>query len=97
MKKNKIMFRVSVPVIIEKDGDGYHAFCPVFKGLHACGDTIKDAMVDARDAINLYVLSMMEHGEPIPCCTVLSRDVFYDVPKNRIRYITEDVQVPAFA
>lgn len=29
-------------IIVEPDGDGFHAYCPMLKGLHTAGDTEKE-------------------------------------------------------
>ncbi len=59
-----IEFRVEV--IVERDGDGYHAYCPALKGLHMGGDTEEEALANARDAVIVYLKSLIKHGDPIP-------------------------------
>ena len=39
-----VRLRLRVSVVVEADGDGYHAYCPAFKGLHAAGETEDDAI-----------------------------------------------------
>ena len=58
--------RLRVSVVIEPDGDGYHAYCPALKGLHAAGETEDEAVEGARVAAVEYLESMVAHGEPIP-------------------------------
>lgn len=58
--------RLRVSVVIEPDGDGYHAYCPALKGLHAAGETEDEAVEGARAAAVAYLESMVAHGEPIP-------------------------------
>lgn len=41
--------------VIEKDKDGYFAYCPELKGCYTCGDTYEEAMVNLEDAIRLHV------------------------------------------
>ncbi len=54
-------------VILEPEGDGgYHAYCPALKGCHSQGDSIDEAMANAREAIEAYLESLRAHGEPIP-------------------------------
>jgi predicted RNase H-like HicB family nuclease len=62
--KFSIEFRVSV--IIEPDGDGFHAYCPALKGLHVYGDTEGEAMRNAGNAASAYFESLIKHGDPIP-------------------------------
>lgn len=42
-------------VIIEKDDDGYFAYCPQLKGCHTQGDTLDEAMENIREAIELHL------------------------------------------
>ena len=53
-------------IVIEPDGDGFHAFCPALKGCHTCGDTQAEALEYVQDAIIGYVASLEKHGMPIP-------------------------------
>lgn len=63
---DKLVFKI--PVVIEKDTIGYHAFCPIFKGIHVDGDTEDMAFENAREAIDVYLMSLIKHNEPIPLC-----------------------------
>ncbi len=54
---------LGVDVVVEPDNPGYHAYAPAFKGLHVDGDTVEEALQNARDAIELYVQDMIECGE----------------------------------
>lgn len=58
--------RLTLTVIIEKDGDSYHAFCPAFKGLHVDGSTEKEALKNACLAVKVYLKSLATHGDPLP-------------------------------
>jgi predicted RNase H-like HicB family nuclease len=53
-------------VVIEPDEDMFHAYAPVLPGCHTFGATIDEALADIREAIELYVESLREDGEPIP-------------------------------
>lgn len=53
-------------VVIEKDKDGYFAFCPELQGCYTQGDTYEDALENIRDAIRLHVEDRIEEGEEIP-------------------------------
>ena len=54
-------------VILEPEADGgFHAYCPALKGCHSQGDSIEEAMANAREAIEAYLESLRAHGEPIP-------------------------------
>jgi predicted RNase H-like HicB family nuclease len=54
-----------VPIVVEVDGDGYHAYCPVLRGLHTCGATEDEALAAAVDAAVLYLESLIRHNDSI--------------------------------
>lgn len=53
-------------VVVEEDGDRFHAYCPVLKGCHTWGHTREEAIQYIREAVELYVKDLVEAGEPIP-------------------------------
>jgi predicted RNase H-like HicB family nuclease len=53
-------------VIIEKDIDGYFAFCPELQGCYTQGDTYEEVLGNIKDAIRLHVEDRIENGEDIP-------------------------------
>lgn len=54
-------------VILEREEDGgYHAFVPALRGCHTQGDTLEEAIENAREAIEAYLESLKAKGEPIP-------------------------------
>ena len=59
------MERYTLPIIIEKDADGYAAYCPALQGCYAQGDTYEEALANIKDAIALHVRDRHEQGEPI--------------------------------
>jgi predicted RNase H-like HicB family nuclease len=75
--KKQIEFQVEI--IVEPDGDEYHAYCPVLKGLHACGETVDEALSNARDAATAYIESLIKHDDPIPVGAVI------DVPSADLK------------
>ena len=56
-------YRLSV--VMEKDKDGYFAFCPELQGCYTQGDTYEEALENIRDAIKLHIEDRMESGEEI--------------------------------
>lgn len=46
---------MKVSVIIEKDHDGYYAFCPDLPGCQSQGSTFEDTDINIREAIALYL------------------------------------------
>jgi predicted RNase H-like HicB family nuclease len=57
----------SFTVVIEpNDPDGYLVTCPALPGLVTEGDTLDEAYSMAQDAIQIYLESLISHGEQIP-------------------------------
>ena len=52
-------------VVIEKDKDGYYAFCPELQGCYTQGDTYEEALANIKDAIRLHVEDRLASGEEI--------------------------------
>ena len=46
---------MKVSIVIEKDKNGYFAFCPELKGCHTQGDTLEDVLKNIKEAIELYL------------------------------------------
>ena len=51
--------------VIEKDEDGYYAFCPELQGCYASGETFEEARANLADAIRLHVEDRLADGEEI--------------------------------
>ncbi|MCX5962301.1 MAG: type II toxin-antitoxin system HicB family antitoxin [Cyanobacteria bacterium] len=41
--------------VIEKDIDGYYAYCPTLMGCQSQGETLEEVQVNIREAIALYL------------------------------------------
>jgi predicted RNase H-like HicB family nuclease len=59
-----------VSVVIEKDADGYFAFCPELQRYYTQGDSYEEVLEKIRDAIRLHIADMVEDGS----CTDRSDD-----------------------
>ena len=54
-------------IIIEPDENNtYHAYVPALRGCHTWGESIEEARENIRDAIDVYVQSLIADGEEIP-------------------------------
>ena len=53
-------------VVIEKDIDGYFAFCPELQGCYTQGETYEEVLENIKDAIRLHIEDRIESGEEIP-------------------------------
>jgi predicted RNase H-like HicB family nuclease len=66
--------RLAFSLVIEKDGNSYHAYCPGLKGLHVDGATEKEALENAVKAAYVYVASVVHNGDPLPIGPHFSAD-----------------------
>ncbi len=51
--------------VIEKDEDGYYAFCPELQGCYTSGNTYEEARANLADAIRLHVEDRLADAEEI--------------------------------
>ncbi len=49
-----------IDVVIEKDADGYYAYCPALKGCQTQGDTLEEVQANIKEAIELYLSTLSE-------------------------------------
>jgi predicted RNase H-like HicB family nuclease len=57
--------KYTLPIVIEKDADGYFAQCPSLQGCYTQGDTYEEALANIKDAIALHVQDRLALGETI--------------------------------
>jgi predicted RNase H-like HicB family nuclease len=56
-----------VSVVIHKDKESdYGVIVPDFPGCFSAGDSVEDALLQAREAIELHLEGMLEDGEAVP-------------------------------
>ena len=60
------MRKVMCTVVIEKDEDGYFAYCPQLQGCYTQGDTYEEAIMNIRDAITLHIEDRLADSDVIP-------------------------------
>jgi antitoxin HicB len=63
------MFQISsYTIILEPDPDegGYTVTVPALPGCVTQGETIEEAIVMAKDAIRLFIETLMAEGQPVP-------------------------------
>jgi predicted RNase H-like HicB family nuclease len=53
-------------VVVERDKDGYFAFCPELQGCYTQGDSYENALENIKDAIQLHVVDRLNNSEEIP-------------------------------
>ncbi len=52
--------------IIEPDGKQFHGYVPALPGCHTFSTTIAETKKHLRDAIRVYIESLIDDGERIP-------------------------------
>lgn len=72
--------RATLSVVVEKDGNCFHAFCPGLKGLHVDGSTEEEALQNAAQAANCYITSLIRHGDPLPIGPHFTAESVEDTP-----------------
>jgi len=60
------MRRLTFPVILERDEEGYFVSCPALQGCYSQGDTYEEAMANITDAMRLHLEDRLANGEEIP-------------------------------
>lgn len=55
-----------LPIVIEKDKDGYFAFCPGLQGCYSQGNTYEEALENIKDAIRLHLEDRIAGKEMLP-------------------------------
>lgn len=55
-----------IHVRLEPDEEGFHAWVPALPGCHSWGRTKEEALANIKEAAELYLESMIAHGDPIP-------------------------------
>ena len=60
------MKRLTLPIVIESDAEGYFVSCPPLQGCYSQGATYEEAVENIKDAIRLHIEDRMAEGEEIP-------------------------------
>ena len=60
------MRRYTVILTPEREEGGYSVSVPALPGCYTQGDTLDEALENARDAIRLYLEDVVASGEPVP-------------------------------
>ena len=69
-----------ISVFIEKDRDGYYAFCPELEGCQSQGDSYEEVVDNIKEAIELYI-------------ETLSDEEIQALTKKEVSIITLEVKV----
>ena len=66
------MSKFVLPVVIEKDSDGYFAYCPPLQGCYSQGGTYEEALANIEDAMRLHIEDRLAKGESIATSEMIS-------------------------
>ncbi len=72
MYDNSSMKTYRLSVVIEKDADGYFAFCPELQGCYTQGNTYEEALTNIKDSIKLHLEDRLAAKEDIPQAEAIS-------------------------
>jgi predicted RNase H-like HicB family nuclease len=82
MPRYRVSLEFRVSIVVEPDGENFHAFCPALKGLHVSGNTEEEATRNAGDAAAIYLESLIRHKDPIPVGIVMKEQI-EEIPSDR--------------
>ncbi|MEK6888418.1 MAG: type II toxin-antitoxin system HicB family antitoxin [Candidatus Aenigmatarchaeota archaeon] len=59
------MTNYKLSVVIEKDKNGYYAYCPELQGCYTQGETYEEVLENIKDAIKLHLEDRLANDEDI--------------------------------
>ncbi len=59
-------------VVVEKDKQGYFAYCPELQGCYTQGETFEEVVENIEDAIKLHVEDRLANNEPVTTSEIVS-------------------------
>lgn len=60
-----------VSIVIEKDENGYYAFCPELEGCQSQGESYEEVLANVKEAIALYLETLSDEEK----MAALSREI----------------------
>ncbi len=59
-------------MVVEKDKQGYFAYCPELQGCYTQGETFEEVIENIKDAIKLHVEDRLTSNEPVTTSEMVS-------------------------
>ncbi len=59
-------------IVVEKDKEGYFAYCPELQGCYTQRETFEGVVENMKDAIKLHVEDRLANKEPVTTSEVVS-------------------------
>ncbi len=72
-------YRYTILLHPDEEQDGYWVTMPALPGCYTQGDTLEEAIVNAREAIHLYITTLLAEGEPVPAEDAGAQAITIDV------------------
>jgi predicted RNase H-like HicB family nuclease len=66
------MRKFMLPIVVEKDEDGYFASCPLLQGCYTQGASYEEAVANIEDAIRLHIADRLARKEKVPSAAMVS-------------------------
>lgn len=66
------MKKYLLEVVVEKDRDGYFAYCPALQGCYTQGDTYEEAIQNVKNAIRLHLADRKTTHQDLPSTESIS-------------------------
>jgi len=59
-------------IVVEKDEEGYFAYCPELQGCYTQGETFEETVENIKDAIKLHVEDRLANNEPVATSEIVT-------------------------
>jgi predicted RNase H-like HicB family nuclease len=59
-------------IVVEKDKDGYFAYCPELQGCYTQGKTFEEVIKNIKDAVKLHIEDRLANNEPVTTSEIVS-------------------------
>ena len=59
-------------IVVEKDKEGYFAYCPQLQGCYTQGETFEEAVENIKDAIKLHIEDRLANNESVTSSEIVS-------------------------
>ncbi len=73
------MRRYTILLTPDPEDGGYTVRVPALPGCNTQGDTLEEAIANAREAISAYIADLVESGETVPEETAPTQAIVVDV------------------
>ncbi len=59
-------------IVVEKDEQGYFAYCPELQGCYTQGETFEEVIENIKDALKLHIEDRLANKEPVTTSEIVS-------------------------